>query len=288
MWMGKVSLEENFKSGNRMKDKVSKTPKDICDMNISGVNRVRCFCNKDKYKVITSAECLLLGVIPSEMYLWDLVQKSQPHLSEFKIVVSDLKYMKIIPPKFFKGMLSLKTFSFTFSLMDHLPKNTFGSSSSLEEIDLSNNRIEEMELYAISNLQQVHTIHLNDNRIVTIRRAVFFNLPKLKHLYLNMNNISKIEDKAFMGISTLLELDLSENDICDINKLTFFGLLQLKIMDLSHNKLTGLSSSVFSEMWDVEVSTLLRRIILNAIFCCIINVSISSTIYMTLCKLKFC
>lgn len=254
LWLGEVSLEENFKSGNRMKDKSPKTPKDICDMNISGVNRVRCFCIKDKYKVITSAECLLLGVIPNDMYLWDLVQKSQPHLSEFKVVVSDLKVMKTIPPKFFKGMVSLKTFSFTFSLMDHLVKNNFGNSSSLEEIDLSNNKIEDMKVNAISNLPMLHTLHLNDNKISVIRRGVFYNLPKLKHLYLNLNNISKIEDKAFMGISSILELDISDNDICDINKLTFFGLLQLKFIDLSHNKLTGLSSSVFSEMWDVEVS----------------------------------
>lgn len=273
LWLGEVSLEENFKSGNRMKDKVSKTPKDICDMNMSGVNRVRCFCNKDKYKVISSAECLLLGVVPNEMYLWDLVQKSQPHLSEFKIVVSDLKYMKTIPAKFFKAMLSLKSFSFTFSLMDHIPKNTFGSSGTLEEINLSNNRIEEMDVYAVSNLPQLHTVHLNDNRISIIKRGVFFNLPKLKHLYLNLNNISQIEDKAFMGISTLLELDLSENDICDINKLTFFGLLQLKIIDLSHNKLTGLSSSVFSEMWDVEVSNYFISAYFSLHFdiCCNVN-----------------
>lgn len=254
LWFGKVSLEETFKSGNRMKDKGSKTPKDICDMNISGINRVRCFCIKDTYKAITSAECLLLGTIPNEMYLWDLVQKSQPHLSEFRIVVSDLEFMKAIPPKFFREMFSLKKFSFTFSLMDSLHKNTFGNSSTLEEIDLSNNKIEDMRVNAIANLPQLHTLHLNDNKIRIIRRGVFYNLPKLKHLYLNLNNITKIEDKAFMGISSLLELDLAENAICDINKLTFFGLLQLKIMDLSHNKLTGLSSSVFSEMWDVEVS----------------------------------
>lgn len=264
LWFGQVTLEETFKSSKRMKAKLEKNSNDICDMSISDVNKVRCFCNRDRYKVVTSAECLVLGTLPNEMYLWDLVQKSQPHLSEFKLVISDLKQMRSIPPKFFNGMLSMKTFSFTFSLMDHIPRDMFGNSSSLEEIDLSHNKIEDMKTWAISNLAQLHNLHLNHNKVTVIRKAVFYNLPKLKHLYLNSNSISKIEDKAFSGIATLLELDLSENDICDINKLTFFGLLQLKIIDLSHNKLTAVSSSVFSEMWDVEVSTILwlRRLCL--------------------------
>lgn len=252
LWLGTESLQDKFSN-----KKHSKNSKNICDMDVSEVNRIKCFCIKDKYKAVTSAECLLLGVIPNEMYLWDLVLNSQPHLSEFKAVVSELQYMKSIPPKFFKGMLNLKSFSFTFSLMDHVPKNTFGASSSLEEIDLSSNKIVEMDVEAIANLPKLHTVHLNVNRLTSLKSNVFFNLPKLQHLYLNRNNISSIGDKVFTGISTLLELDLSENDICEINKLTFSGLFQLKIIDLSHNKLTGLSSSVFSEMWDVEVSVLL-------------------------------
>lgn len=254
LWLGQVTLEETFKASNRMKAKLAKAPEDICNMSISDVNRVRCFCNKDKYKVVTSAECLILGTVPSEMYLWDLVLKSQPHLTEFRLVESDLKQMKSVPRGFLKGMLSLKIFSFTFSLMDHLPRDMFGNSSSLEEIDLSHNKIEDMKTWTITNLPQLRNLHLNHNNIKTIRKGAFYSLPRLKHLYLNSNSITKIEDKAFSGIATLLELDLSENDVCDINKLTFFGLLQLKIIDLSHNKLTALSSSVFSEMWDVEVS----------------------------------
>lgn len=49
-------------------------------------------------------------------------------------------------------------------------------------------------------------------------------------------------------------MDLSENYICDINNLTFFGLSKLKVIDLSFNRITSLASSVFSELWDIEVS----------------------------------
>ncbi|XP_018571351.1 connectin-like [Anoplophora glabripennis] len=248
---GASSKESVIKGRNKPKNKIAK-PKNLCSLEPSELNNIRCVCTREKFLRASSAECWIFGPVTKEHFIWELIVKTQPYLSDLNIVASNQGYLRDIPQEFVQNMLLLKNFTVSFAVLDRLEKFTFGNSTSLEVLKLSRNQIQHLDAYSISNLPSLRDINLEENRIQTIKLVAFSNVPKLNYVRLNNNNITKIEDRAFSSMSHVLEMDLSENYICDINNLTFFGLSKLKVIDLSFNRITSLASSVFSELWDIE------------------------------------
>ncbi|KAJ8922772.1 hypothetical protein NQ315_007807, partial [Exocentrus adspersus] len=248
---GACSKESVIKGRNKTKSKPSK-PTNMCTMEPSELNSIRCVCTKEKFQRASSAECWIFGPVSKEHFIWELILKTQPYLSDLNLVASNQGYLKNIPPEFLQNMMLLKNFTVSFAVLERLEKFTFGNSSSVEVLKLSKNQIQYLDTYAIANLLSLREINLEDNRIQRVKLFAFYNLPQLTYVRLNNNNITKIDDRAFTSMSHVLEMDLSENYICDINNLTFFGLSKLKVIDLSFNRITGLASSVFSELWDIE------------------------------------
>ncbi|KAJ8941410.1 hypothetical protein NQ318_010156 [Aromia moschata] len=250
--LGGASAKESVIIGrNKPKNKISK-PKNMCTLEPSELNNIRCICTKEKLQGATSAECWIFGPINRDHFIWGLIVKTQPYLSDLNIVASNQGYLKTIPEDFVQNMSLLRNLTVSFAVLERLEKFAFGNSTSIEALKLSRNQIKFLEPYAIANLPSLRELNLEENRLQTIRLFAFFNLPQLTYVQLNNNNITKIEDKAFINLGRVVEMDLSENYICDINNLTFFGLSKLKVIDMSFNKITSLASSVFSELWDIE------------------------------------
>lgn len=252
LFVGEIMSEETIIKVRKQKGK--NKPKDICHLDVAEKTNVKCFCHKEKYQKVYSTECWIFGSITKEHFLWDLTVNSQPYISEFSIISSKNGYFINIPSNFLQRMLSLKTFSLSYAALHEMDRFSFSNSSSIEVLKLVKNQIESINFHSVSNLHSLRLLNLEENRIQSIKFGAFYNLPSLKFVKLNINNITKIDDKAFTSLSNVLEMDLSENSICDINNLTFFGLSKLKRLDLSFNRILSLSSSVFSELWDIEVS----------------------------------
>ncbi|CAH1099232.1 unnamed protein product [Psylliodes chrysocephalus] len=248
--LNEASFKE-IRSRSKSKPKSIK-PTDMCTLEPTDSNNIRCFCTKDKFYQVLSAECWIFGPVTKESFIWRLIIETQPYLSDFTMIASNQGQLKSIPSEFLHKMLFLKNFTVSFALLEKLDKFVFGNSTSLQRLKLSKNQIEHLDDLSISNLLSLRELDLNGNRIRSVPTTVFYNVPELKYVRLNNNNISKIDDKAFAALGNALELDLSENYICDINNLTFFGLSKLKVIDLSVNKIVNLASSVFSELWDIE------------------------------------
>ncbi|XP_050503411.1 connectin-like [Diabrotica virgifera virgifera] len=252
LWINQASLKE-IRSRSKSKPKPLK-PNNMCSLEPTDTNSIRCFCTKDKYQQVLSAECWIFEPVTRDSFIWRLIVDTQPYLSEFNIMANNQGQLKGMPAEFLQKMLFLKNFTVSFALLEKLEKYVLGNSTSLQRLKLCKNQIEYLEEFSIANLLSLKELDLSGNRIRAIPTFVFFNLPELKYVRLNNNNISRIEDKAFSALGNVLELDLSENYICDITNLTFFGLSKLKVIDLSVNKIVNLVSSVFSELWDIEVS----------------------------------
>ncbi|XP_057656495.1 connectin-like isoform X1 [Diorhabda carinulata] len=248
LWISEASLKEL----RLRKGKLDTVPTNICNLEPTHNDNIRCFCTKDIYHQISSAECWIFGKVTRDSFMWKLLVESQPYLAEFNVISSKNGDLSSIPFDFSSKMLFLRNLTINFGSIDTIERFAFGNSTSLQKLILSKNQINYLEQFSISNLLSLEELDLSENRINFIHSAVFLNLPQLKYVRLNKNNMSKIEDKAFAGLSSVLELDLSENFLCDINNLTFFGLSKLKVIDLSTNKIIGLTSSVFLELWDIE------------------------------------
>ncbi|CAG9856086.1 unnamed protein product [Phyllotreta striolata] len=242
---------KDIRSRNKSKQKPAR-PRDMCTLEPTDSNNVRCFCTKDKYHQAQSAECWIFGPVTKDSFIWRLIVETQPYLAEFAMIASNQGELRGLPPDFLHKLLFLKNFTVSYALLERLDRFAFGNSTSIQRLILAKNQIERLEELSMANLLSLRELDLKENRIRSVPASVFRNVPELKYVRLNNNNISRIEDKAFAALGNALELDLSENYVCDINNLTFFGLSKLKVIDLSANKIVNLASSVFSELWDIE------------------------------------
>ena len=84
----------------------------------------------------------------------------------------------------------------------------------LETLDLSSNKLDQIETGSLRHLATLKTLHLNDNRLTSLTPAPWTNLTLLRELYLQGNNLERLPD--FAGLSHLVVLNMSRNAICKI------------------------------------------------------------------------
>ena len=136
-----------------------------------------------------------------------------------------------------------------------LKKSTFQSLISLEELNLSSNSIEELDLdmfvcnkcLRILNLSHNKIVSLtNDiNKSVVLSKGLFDNLSNLKILNLSNNDLM-LKKSTFQGLISLEELNLSSNFIEELDPEIFIYNKGLRILNLSHNKIVSFTSDAFS------------------------------------------
>lgn len=88
----------------------------------------------------------------------------------------------------------------------------------LSYLDLSDNRIFDIDDFAFENQNALETIRLSSNKLTTIKRNTFAGLPKLWALSLSYNEIEIIENDAFRLPSIeLLRLNGNKLHMLNIN-----------------------------------------------------------------------
>jgi Leucine-rich repeat (LRR) protein len=137
-----------------------------------------------------------------------------------------------IPPKLFQ---SLKYLGGDRNYRLNLSNNQITTIPrlSIRSIDLSNNKITEIETGAFSGLQ-VRSINLNGNQITTIPAGVFAGLP-IENISLGNNKITKIETGAFAGLTT-------PDNYSDYYR--YIGLWGNQLSDLPVGVFSGLSGRI--------------------------------------------
>ena len=125
----------------------------------------------------------------------------------------------------------------------------------LEQLLLEENDIKNIDCfqknYFYTNLI---AIDLSSNKISNIDVLSKVNFPKLHHLFLNSNLISSIDILAKVKFPELKELNLSNNKIESINVLAKVSFPQLKQFDLSRNQISDidiLSKAKFPDLEDL-------------------------------------
>lgn len=151
--------------------------------------------------------------------------------------------------------LNLRVLDLSNNSLDSLPASAFSSLGRLQELHLESNVITYMADHALDGLTSLTYLNLADNKLVNLPPEIFADTRELKELHLQNNSINVLAPGLFNGLSNLLVLDLSENELNEewINGATFAGLLRLIILSISGNNLVRLETSVFRDLYSLQV-----------------------------------
>ncbi len=119
--------------------------------------------------------------------------------------------------------------------------------TSLERLNLSNNRIESLDGFFNSptlNLKLKY-LNLSGNLLESLPANSFASLSTLRSLNLSCNRLERVGGEAFNGLFTLQELDLSSNDFKAIGADMFRDMINLKSLDLTFVKLKQIDEKAF-------------------------------------------
>lgn len=105
----------------------------------------------------------------------------------------------------------------------------------LKTLDMSRNRISELDENSLRLPVVLSSLDLSCNRIQKIGPSSFLRIGHLKYLRLAHNQLQSIEYGAFRGLSSLLNLDLSFNSLVMVDSKMFMDLKSLATLFLRHN-----------------------------------------------------
>ena len=119
-----------------------------------------------------------------------------------------------------------------FKLFSELPSDIF---ENVLELNLSKNRIENIDVFEKLNLYNLQKLNLSDNRLTNINSFAKSNLFNLVELDLSNNRINDISTLEFINSPNIQKLDLFNNEILDITALERANFPQLLYISLASN-----------------------------------------------------
>lgn len=125
------------------------------------------------------------------------------------------------------------------SLLEKIPE--FQNLSNLFDLNLDNNRIQEVSLKSFVRLPRLAHLNINNNRIETINFTAFENdqfFPYMTALSLKNNSIKTLLPNAFTIFFSLLHLDLAENKIQQLNDNFFKTNMKGPSLDVTNNNIS--------------------------------------------------
>merc|ERR1719458_179421 len=121
-------------------------------------------------------------------------------------------------------------------------------SNTLNTLNISSNRLSELQTGPLSSLTSLAELDLSNNALVKLPSSAFRGSRALRRLNLDSNQLSFIQRQSFQGLQRLHRLSLSNNDLSSrwLQHDVFSHLHSLKHLTLSSNRLTSLGSLVSS------------------------------------------
>uniref|UniRef100_A0A3Q3M0P0 Adhesion molecule with Ig-like domain 3 n=1 Tax=Mastacembelus armatus TaxID=205130 RepID=A0A3Q3M0P0_9TELE len=121
--------------------------------------------------------------------------------------------------------------------LEQVPRNMPVFAATL---DLSHNRIKQLQEGAFEGLYRLETLRLAHNQLTTIHQGAFQNTSGalLRHLDLSSNQLRVLKQHYFQELAGLEELLLFNNRIVQVESRALAGLGNLRKAYLSHNRLT--------------------------------------------------
>uniref|UniRef100_A0A8C5EBE9 Slit homolog 1a (Drosophila) n=1 Tax=Gouania willdenowi TaxID=441366 RepID=A0A8C5EBE9_GOUWI len=136
---------------------------------------------------------------------------------------------------------------------EHIPSST-------SELRLNNNDITTLEATGVfKNLSQLKKINLSNNKITEIEDGTFEGASSVNELHLTANQIDSVRSGMFRGLEGLRMLMLRNNKISCVHNDSFTGLHNVRLLSLYDNQLTTISPGAFDTLQTLSTLNLLAN-----------------------------
>ncbi|KAF3852765.1 hypothetical protein F7725_006120 [Dissostichus mawsoni] len=136
---------------------------------------------------------------------------------------------------------------------EHLPSST-------EELRLNNNDLSVLEATrAFKGLSQLKKINLSNNKISEIEDGAFDGASSVVELHLTANHLESVRGSMFRGMEGLRMLMLRNNKISCIHNGSFTGLGNVRLLSLYDNQLSTILPGAFDTLPNLSTLNLLAN-----------------------------
>uniref|UniRef100_A0A3B4ZYF0 Slit homolog 1 protein n=1 Tax=Stegastes partitus TaxID=144197 RepID=A0A3B4ZYF0_9TELE len=136
---------------------------------------------------------------------------------------------------------------------EHLPPST-------EELRLNNNDLSVLEATgAFKGLSQLKKINLSNNKISEIEDGAFEGASLVVELHLTANHLESVRGSMFKGMEGLRMLMLRNNKISCIHNGSFTGLTNVRLLSLYDNQLSTILPGAFDTLPNLSTLNLLAN-----------------------------
>ncbi|XP_061770973.1 slit homolog 1 protein-like [Nerophis ophidion] len=136
---------------------------------------------------------------------------------------------------------------------EHLPPST-------EEVRLNNNDLSVLEATgAFKGLSQLRKINLSNNKISEIEAGAFDGASSVTELHLTANHLESVRGNMFRGMRGLRMLMLRNNKIRCLHNGSFTGLTNVRLLSLYDNQLSAILPGTFDTLPNLSTLNLLAN-----------------------------
>uniref|UniRef100_A0A669D907 Slit homolog 1b (Drosophila) n=1 Tax=Oreochromis niloticus TaxID=8128 RepID=A0A669D907_ORENI len=136
---------------------------------------------------------------------------------------------------------------------EHLPSST-------EELRLNNNDLSVLEATgAFKGLSQLKKINLSNNKISEIEDGAFEGASSVVELHLTANHLESVRGSMFKGMEGMRMLMLRNNKISCIHNGSFTGLTNVRLLSLYDNQLSTILPGAFDTLPNLSTLNLLAN-----------------------------
>uniref|UniRef100_A0A3Q2ZBX8 Slit homolog 2 (Drosophila) n=1 Tax=Kryptolebias marmoratus TaxID=37003 RepID=A0A3Q2ZBX8_KRYMA len=136
---------------------------------------------------------------------------------------------------------------------DHIPQYT-------AELRLNNNEFTVLEATGIfKKLPQLRKINLSNNRITDIEEGTFEGASGVNELILTSNKLENVHHHMLKGLSGLRTLMLRSNRISCVSNSSFVGLSSVRLLSLYDNQITSMNPGAFDTLHSLSTLNLLAN-----------------------------
>ncbi|TMS23815.1 Slit-like protein 3 protein [Larimichthys crocea] len=136
---------------------------------------------------------------------------------------------------------------------DHIPQYT-------AELRLNNNEFSVLEATGIfKKLPQLRKINLSNNRITDIEEGTFEGASGVNELILTSNRLENVHHRMLKGLGGLRTLMLRSNRISCVSNSSFVGLSSVRLLSLYDNQITSMNPGAFDTLHSLSTLNLLAN-----------------------------
>ncbi|KAL7633109.1 UNVERIFIED_CONTAM: hypothetical protein RMT77_016479 [Armadillidium vulgare] len=154
--------------------------------------------------------------------------------------------LTVLAPGLFRGLEYLVKLDLSYNELqsEWLTEFSFQDLIRLVVLDLSHNKISQLNQQVFRDMYSVQELRLSHNQLMSLSGASFSPCVNLHTLDLSYNQIESIPAKAFDGVDVLSFLALDNNQIKNIEKAAFSNLKSLEDLNINGNKLREVPEAI--------------------------------------------